>query len=306
MAIFIDVFYPGNSKRSKRVSELTDDCHHLFVEAATAKEEIETKLNNCNEIIKKTYEQLAKTPPSIKEVSEINELPIYVSEVLTDIFASTAAISALRWAIANYFVKVGQITAEELARVGANNALKILMPKWLKIGSEAGVMIVVTVAVDMIVDSISGAVERDNLRKAIKEAAVTRLGCKVADMYNNNLKETLDAVIIACDAFIDTPLPPETLDIIIQSIVDKHKISENAISREAAITSLEEFDKTRNSWTEEDGDWKHSKTPLLKSTPRFNNYSNERIFTAVNGCPNLSPDMRTQFLRSVERKYEGV
>lgn len=306
MAIFIDAFYPGNSKRSGRLSELTDDCRHLFAEAATAKEEIETKLRNCNDLIKKVYENLAKTPPSNKEVSVTNEWPIYVSEVLTDVFAGTAAIAALRWSIANYFLKIGEITAEDLAEIGTNSALKILMPKWMKIGAEAGVMIVVTVAVDMIVDAISGAVERDKLRSAIKEAAVTRLGCKVADMYNSNLKETLDAVTIACDAFIGASLPLETLDTVIRSIIEKHKIAEDAITRQAAVTALEEFDKIRNSWTEEDGDWKTSNTSLLKNTSSNHDYSKVRIFTAINGCPELSDDIKTQFLQSVKMKYEGA
>lgn len=41
MAIFIDVFYPENSKISNRLSELVSDCQTLFADASVHKEEIE-------------------------------------------------------------------------------------------------------------------------------------------------------------------------------------------------------------------------------------------------------------------------
>lgn len=41
MAIFIDAFYPGNSKRSNRLAELTSDCQNLFADASVHKEQVE-------------------------------------------------------------------------------------------------------------------------------------------------------------------------------------------------------------------------------------------------------------------------
>ena len=69
---------------------------------------------------------------------------VYVSEVLLDIFASTSAVSAIRWAIANNLVKTGKISAERLAELGINSALKVTLPKWLNVSrvvAESGVAI---------------------------------------------------------------------------------------------------------------------------------------------------------------------
>lgn len=70
MAIFIDVFYPENSKISNRLSELVSDCQTLFADASVHKEEIETKLETCNKIIKEAYEKLSKTPPPLVSMEE--------------------------------------------------------------------------------------------------------------------------------------------------------------------------------------------------------------------------------------------
>lgn len=70
MAIFIDIFYPENSRISNRLSELVSDCQTLFADASVHKEEIETKLETCNKIIKEAYEKLSKTPPPLVSMNE--------------------------------------------------------------------------------------------------------------------------------------------------------------------------------------------------------------------------------------------
>lgn len=301
MAIFIDAFYPGNSKRSNRLAELTSDCQNLFADASVHKEQVEAKLETCNEVIKKAYEGLAKEPPVLKSIDTGLKWPAYVSEVLLDIFLGTGTIAALRWAVANYFVKVGTLTAEKLTELGVNNALKVVLPKWMKIGGEAGVMVIVTVITDMIVDAIDGAVERSKLRKAIKEAADTRVESKIVDLHNRNLTQTLDAVIMSCEVFTEMKeLPEETLNQIIQSIVNKHKVTENDISRKTAVDYLIDFDTSRKSWTDEDGDWRGVQSVrMLKAS----SHTPDRAEQAIMDVESIPQETKQQFLRAINQKY---
>lgn len=301
MAIFIDAFYPNNSKRSSRLAELTSDCQNLFADASVHKEQVEAKLKNCNEIIKKAYEGLAKEPPASKSIDTGLKWPAYVSEVLLDIFVGAGTISALRWAVANYFVKVGTLTAEKLAELGVNEALKVVIPKWMKIGGEAGVMVIVTVIIDMVVDSIDGATERHKLRQAIKEAANTRVDAKIVDLHNRNLMQTLDAVIMSCEVFTEMKgLSEDTLNAIIHSIVDKHKIAEDDISRKTAVDYLIGFDKSRSSWTEEDGDWMGVKSvQMLRVQSRIP----DRAEQAIIDIKSISQDTKNELLMAISRKY---
>lgn len=231
---------------------------------------------------------------------------MYVSEVLLDIFASTSAVSAIRWAIANNLVKTGKISAERLAELGINSALKVTLPKWLNVSrvvAESGVAIAVMVAIDMIVDAANGAIERDKLKKAVKEAAITRLDAKVVDMFNRNLLKTLDAVIVSYNVFSSMSLPPEVFDKIIQELVLQNKISEESISRDVAIDLLIDFDKTRNSWTNEDGNWKEKNAKRSLHSLRMKNIEKDRIQAAINQMDDLSDEIKAEFMSKVRCLY---
>lgn len=302
MAIFIDVFYPENSKISNRLSELVSDCQTLFADASVHKEEIETKLETCNKIIKEAYEKLSKTPPPLVSMEESIQWPVYVSEVLLDIFASTSAVSAIRWAIANNLVKTGKISAERLAELGINSALKVTLPKWLNVSrvvAESGVAIAIMVAINMIVDAANGAIERDKLKKAVREAAITRLDAKVVDMFNRNLLKTLDAVIVSYNVFSSMSLPPEVFDKMIQELVLQNKISEDSISRDVAIDWLIDFDETRKSWINEDGNWKEKKVKRSLYSLRMKNIERDRIQAAINQVDDLSDEIKAEFMSKV-------
>lgn len=199
------------------------------------------------------------------------------------------------------FVKVGTLTAEKLTELGVNNALKVVLPKWMKIGGEAGVMVIVTVITDMIVDAIDGAVERSKLRKAIKEAADTRVESKIVDLHNRNLTQTLDAVIMSCEVFTEMKeLPEETLNQIIQSIVNKHKVTENDISRKTAVDYLIDFDTSRKSWTDEDGDWRGVQSVrMLKAS----SHTPDRAEQAIMDVESIPQETKQQFLRAINQKY---
>lgn len=300
MAIFIDAFYPDNKNRSRRLNELSSDCHGLFADAAVCKEDIEKRLKTCNEIVKQAYMSLAKEPPKEIEQKEIPQWPFYVTEVLTDIFAGTATIAALRWAVANYMVKSGTLTAERLAELGINNALKVVLPKWLKIGGEAGVMIIVTVVVDMIIDAADGAMERDKLKSGIQEIAKTRVQLKEIDMYNRNLLETLNSVIMACEVFeklfIQTP---QVLDDLLRGLVEAHKIKEEDISTQRAIDNLVNVDSIRKSWIAEDGDWKEIGQKDKKNRVRGIRMRNKVLF-ALEQVSDLSDWEKDEFVKQYE------
>lgn len=271
MAIFIDVFYPGNADRKNRIDEVTADCSSMFANAATAKEHVETKLSTCDQAIRNAYKDIAQDPPGVEEVDLTSEWAIYVPTLLVDAVSSTAAVWALRWAWANALVRMGKITAEQLAEVGLKGAIQIVIPGWLRVFGEGAVGIAAAVVVDMLVDSIAGATQRSELQKGIREITETRVGMKQTEMLNQTLENLLDSVIMSFNAIKEMALPAQVIEQMLKSLLDQNKMSRDSITRAQAVAKLIELDKSRSSWTEEDGDWakktQSNGVRLLSSAP---------------------------------------
>lgn len=255
MAIFIDVLYPGNKERKKRIDEVTADCSSMFAEAARNKADIEQLLAECDKVIREAYQGIAVDPPSQTAVALSPAWTVYVPTLLVDTLASTAAVFALRWAWANGLVALGKITAQQLAELGLKGAIEIVIPKWLRIGTEGLAGVAAAVVVDLLIDSISGAVQREELQKGIREITETRVGMKEAEMLNILLKNTLRSVIMTFQALQGLVSTPEIYNAAVQNLLDQNKVSRDAITRAAAVAQLQEMDSLRNSWTKEDGDW---------------------------------------------------
>lgn len=111
------------------------------------------------------------------------------------------------------------------------------------------------VVVDLLIDSISGAVQREELQKGIREITETRVGMKEAEMLNILLKNTLRSVIMTFQALQGLVSTPEIYNAAVQNLLDQNKVSRDAITRAAAVAQLQGMDSLRNSWTKEDGDW---------------------------------------------------
>lgn len=271
MAIFIDVFYPGNADRKNRIDEVTADCSSLLADAATTKDRVEKKLSASDEVIRDAYSNIAMTPPKLEEVNLTSKWKIYVPEVILDGLGSEAAVCALRWAWANHLVRVGTVTAEQLAELGVKGVIKIAVPKWLRIVGGGGAAIVAAVVVDMLVDSIAGATQRSELQKGIREITEARVGMKRVDMLNQELENLLDSVIMSFNAIKAMGLPAPVIEQMLKSLLDQNKISRDSITRAEAAAALVRLDKTRGSWTKEDGDWakeaQSNGVRLLSSAP---------------------------------------
>lgn len=256
MAIFIDVFYPGNKDRKARIDAVTADCGSMFASAATAKDEVTSKLATCDKLIKEAYANVAMTPPALKEVALGNAWAIYVPTVLLDAVASTVSVFALRWVWANGLARAGKIGAEKIAELGLKGAIEIAVPKWLRIFGEGGTAIVAAVLIDMLIDSISGAVQRDELQEGIHEITETRVGMKQTEMHNQALKTLLDAVIMSFNAIKSMQgISADIIDRMLKNLLAQNQMSRDSISRATAVAALKTLDTSRGSWTAEDGDW---------------------------------------------------
>lgn len=255
MAIFIDVLYPGNKERKKRIDEVTADCSSMFANAAQCKTDVEQLLAECDKVIREAYQGIAVDPPTLTKVALTPEWTIYVPTLLVDTLASTAAVFALRWAWANGLVALGKVTAQQLAELGLKGAIEIVIPKWLRIGTEGLAGVAAAVVVDLLIDSISGAVQREELQKGIREITEARVGMKEAEMLNSLLKDTLKSVIMTFQALQGLVFNPEIYNTAVKNLLDQNKMSRDSITRAMAVAELQKLDSTRGSWTEEDGDW---------------------------------------------------
>lgn len=255
MALFIDVLYPGNKARKKRIDEVTADCSSMFSNAAQCKTDVEQLLAECDKVIREAYQGIAVDPPTLTKVALSPEWTIYVPTLLVDTLGSTVAVFALRWAWANGLAALGKVTAQQLAELGLKGAIEIVVPKWLRIGAEGLTGMAAVVVIDLLIDSISGAVQRKELQEGIREITETRVGMKEAEMLNILLKNTLKSVIMTFQALQGLVFNPEIYTTAVKNLLDQNKMSRDSITRAMAVAELQNLDSKRGSWTEEDGDW---------------------------------------------------
>lgn len=255
MAFFIDVLYPGNKERKNRIDEVTADCSSMFANAAKCKTDVEQLLTECDKVIRAAYQEIAVEPPAQTKVALSPEWSIYVPTLLVDTLGSAAAVFALRWAWANGLVALGKVTAQQLAELGLKGAIEIVVPKWLRIGAEGLAGMAAVVVIDLLIDSISGAVQRKELQKGIREITKTRVGMKEADMLNSLLIKTLKSVIMAFQALQGLTSDPKIYEMAVKNLLEQNKVSRDSITRAMAVAELQELDTLRASWINEDGDW---------------------------------------------------
>jgi len=252
MGIFDDLEYPDNSNRANRATQLVADADNLAYTLHLDKEIVSNKLSEANDVIKKAYGGLIPGGVPIKDVtiadSTAGDWVDAVAGVIIPVVTLPAASAALTNAYKAFLVNEGRIGEAAFADI-------IGLPVWVRLGSFAGgaaAATVATLAVESIIDAISGAVQRNKLRDAIHEMIEPRIKLQHNVMISEKVKDTLTAVIMSFNAIAEAGMDKSTLDKIAQNLVDQNKINIDAITIDAAKSALADYDKGRNAWTNED------------------------------------------------------
>ena len=151
----------------------------------------------------------------------------------------SAAVAAAVW-----FILFGKGRAADL--VG--------LPRWLNVGKVMG-GIAAAFAVEAIVDSIEGAVQRDKLREAIRSVISPRITLKKNAMINDQVLLTLQSVVAAYQAITGIPgadFTKDQLDAISKNLVQKNQVQVSSFTDQVARDALASLDRARDSWTNED------------------------------------------------------
>lgn len=253
MPIFIDLMYPDNKNRKTRLDELMFDCNTMMTEAVLTKDRATEMIENTNEVIKNAYSGIGQTPPKIQNVSILNDLTIAITETIFGVISIPLAISALKWSFTNYLLSQGRITAEQVVEIGAANLIKMEIPSFFRIGGNMGAMIIVTFAIEALIDSIEGAVQRSELKDGIKQTFDLRRPMKKAEEINYQILTTAQSVITTYNTMVELGFyTAEQLKKAAEILVEKNKINIDEYTDAKLNSLLKELDAGRKSWTNED------------------------------------------------------
>lgn len=254
MPIFIDLMYPDNENRKKRLEELSNDCNHYMAQASEAYDKIKDAVEKTNEKIKEAFLKIGKIPPEMKKIDVTDDTMLLVSEIVAGALAIPASRCAMKWAFTSYLLRKGSITEEEVLEIGAAQLIKLNFPKYIRIGSEIGAAIVIALAFEAIIDSVDGAIQREELRDGIKEMIPLRVNMKKIDMINQETLILCTSVVMTYEAVSKLPTTTEEqLVQLAQYLIDQSKAKVELITDEKARAELEKEDSYRKSWTKEDG-----------------------------------------------------
>lgn len=254
MPIFIDLMYPDNENRKKRLEELSNDCGHYMSKASEAYDEIKDAVEKANEKIKEAFLKIGKIPPEVEKIDVMGDTAILVSELVAGALAIPASRCAMKWAFTTYLLRKGLATEEEVIEIGAAQLIKLNFSKFIRIGSEVGTAIVIALAFEALIDSVSGAIQRDELRDGIKKMIPLRVNMKKIDMINQETLILCTSAVMTYEAVSKLPTTTEEqLVQLAQNLIDKSKAEVEQITDEKARAELEKEDSYRKSWTKEDG-----------------------------------------------------
>lgn len=244
MSGLVDLFYPGNKNREARVNELCSDCSHWQNEVAQQKVELQKLLEeDIPKSITVIYNHYQRPTELVKLALPDGEVIGEVASVLASIAGIGGAMYGMNVAWKSWLLKNG--------RIGEAALIKLLgYPKWFKF-ARAGVAIVVTFAIDSIVSSIVGSIQRDELRKAIRECIEPRKNIYKAYLINKTLINDLSSIETILK--INTTLEPSIVENTIKNIIANTQKTIDALTDQEVYRLLAEWDKNRNSWTKEDG-----------------------------------------------------
>ena len=159
----------------------------------------------------------------------------------------------------NEIVKVGRNEVIIQAEGGIQSISREILkfPRWMRIKAAAGGVVggaLLTFVIDETLDGIMGYFERNSYRQRISETIGPRRRLRLARMSN-------EAIISKLDAMLNTQKQMIKLGYHIEQLENLIKDNEKEIKQvrekqneycEEAIKALEELDKNRNSYIEED------------------------------------------------------
>lgn len=236
----VDLFYPDNKNRLDRLNNLVYQCNAYQGLVTDQKTEYDN-------LVKTTNEQIIKAFGDMKESEKVKiELPdgtlaIEIVGFIASLFAGGVAIKGMNIAWKSWMLSQGRIGEAALVKL-------IGYPTWFKFARFGG-MIAITIALDAIITAITGAVQRDELRKGIHDCLAPRKNIFKAYKTNEILLEALKSIIALFEFLNPTE---EEAKMVIDKAVAKAQKKIEAITDEYIEKFLAEKDTREGAWTKED------------------------------------------------------
>ncbi|KAI0798224.1 hypothetical protein C8Q75DRAFT_40757 [Abortiporus biennis] len=247
------IFYPDNEKRLKRAQQLADDCQYAKQQYDASKARLEKALGPYKEKLDKLLQAF-----DCRNIGDLDQL----------ILKSATGEALQHWQRVrkNYdqSLIVDQVImgAEAIVTIGgiaisAIGALAGGFGFFAGLGVTADILLVLG-AIGALYDIINGAIQRSKLRDAINEFIPTRLKAKFAQEQMEHLEKTLPTIQTIYQTYEDLGYNKEK---ILQKFKD-HNWLKNLKSGAADITYMKvgqellEMDSRRDSWTNEDLEWR--------------------------------------------------
>jgi len=232
---------------------LAADINTFIFDLQQDKREIDELLNGANDAIASAYKDLAPDlVPTKVEVniakSSVGEWIDYSADTITGVFVFEGLTSAMESAWKSYLLNEGRIAEAAFVEV-------LELPVWLKFGRGVGgaaAATAATLAVDAIISSITGAIQRGKLRGMIKDCVGPRIQQQKHVLIADKVKNTLRAVMYSYNAIAGTTKDADMLNQIATNLVAQHHIDVNSITDKSSKDLLAGLDKARSAWTEED------------------------------------------------------
>jgi hypothetical protein len=250
--VFEDLFYPWNTDRAIRVTQLGMDCAEFIAQQSEYKRQIDVKLSQANDSIKSAYKDkaCAETSPFEVESVEIGSWIPEVADVVIPLLAMPSVSSALVSAARCYVMSSGMIVeGEEILAFSE-------FPLWLRAGtcvSTTVAFVAITVAVDAVFSSIVGEIRREKLNSMISESYNLRVALKHNSMINYEVMNTLDSLISSLNAIKQVKgITDDQITSMLNELIKDAIKKVDSITVSMAKDNLKKYDQDRRSWMEED------------------------------------------------------
>ncbi|PFH49433.1 hypothetical protein AMATHDRAFT_41548 [Amanita thiersii Skay4041] len=256
---FSDLFYPDNPYRRARAQELHDDVKFICHQFAEVKEKRDVLLKSIepklNELMKKhgfnTTDELDSKLQTIlngdtlKEYNRIKKELESKDNFTNMVFKLTSIVGATTGVFLGGLVLAGIMTgAAALAALGM-------------IGAVLAVIVVIAIFLSV----FEGKEERDKMRKFIRELSQERVRAQAAYAAMNALcSQAYDIKL-----WLDEPLISGNEEIMTKLLSKNFKDKYDQSRRTHVVKYLEDYDRRRGSWINEDPDWQTGPEDILGS-----------------------------------------
>lgn len=236
----VDLFYPDNKNRLDRLNNLVYQCNVYQGIVSDQKTEYDNLAKTANEQIIKAFGNI-KEAEKIKITLPDGTLAIEIVEFIASLFIGGMATKGMNIAWKSWMLSQGRIGEAALVKL-------IGYPTWFKVARFGGA-IAITITLDAIITAITGAVQRDELRKGIHDCLAPRKNIFKAYKTNEILLEALKNIITLFE-FLDPT--KEEAKMVIDKAVAKAQKEIEAITDEYIERFFTEKDTREGAWTKED------------------------------------------------------